>query len=162
MVRPAVTEAKEVVYAMLKHIFSQRIRDRVYPYLVAVAATMLWHSLDISFPQNPSNILSATLTLAAILTGFLATAKAILMGLRGTELLKALHQSGYIDDLITYLAEAFWFCFTLSIWVLVGFFVTMSDIYELLWILLSTLAATTYIRVSNIMLKALRHVAGES
>ena len=56
----------------------QLFLEKIAPYILSLTATYLWWKFKIVFPVNDS-VLSASLTLGAILTGFLATSKAILM-----------------------------------------------------------------------------------
>ena len=48
--------------------------EQIAPYVLGISAMLVWWRAGLSLPQN-NDILSSSLTLGAILTGFLATAK---------------------------------------------------------------------------------------
>ena len=135
--------------------------EKYYPLLIAIIAAVLWDAAGIVFPPNPDSLLSSTLTLAAILTGFLATAKSVLMSIAGTKTHSDLHTSGYMDRLIGYLSHAIKTSFGVCIWALVGYFVEIGYVYELVWVFLAAMAAASFVRVTNIMLLVLKSVAHE-
>ena len=83
--------------------------EKIWPYLLAAAIGSLWYFLGLDFPSDPS-ILSASITLGAILTGFLATSKAILMTL-DSPIMQRIRGTDYINLLTAYLAQAIWWSF---------------------------------------------------
>lgn len=131
--------------------------ERAYPYLGLIAAIVLWHYFCPGFPRDVSNFLSASLTLGSILTGFVATAKAILMSLQGTQVMRDLSNSGYINDLVSYLAQSIFASFAFSVCSLVGYFVHSYEAYGYVWVGIGTLSALTFFRVMTLLLKILKH-----
>lgn len=132
--------------------------ERIYPYLAGAIAFAVWWYFHPVFPKNPEQVLSSSLTIGAILTGFLATSKAILMGLRGTPVWESLHSSGYITDLVSYLAQAIWVSFAYCLVGLIGFFVDPQSIwFASTWFAVGVTAGFAFIRVTNIFLKILEH-----
>ena len=130
--------------------------EKLSPYILAVSGALLWWTLGLSLPVG-DGILSSSLTLGAILTGFLATAKAILMTL-DSPIMQRIRGTHYIRDLTSYLSQAIWLSFSFCILSLIGFFVPKESAwYGIAWIVLGLASAGAFIRVTNIMLKIIRH-----
>lgn len=125
------------------------------PYILGVIATLVWYTNDVSLPAG-EGILSSSMTVGAIFTGFLATAKAILMSLK-SRVMKRIKETGYIVDLVSYLSQAIWLSFSFCILSLLGyFFPAYPSWYGYLWIAIAVSMAFAFIRVTNIMLKVLK------
>lgn len=102
-------------------------------------------------------MLASSLTIAAILTGFLATAKAILISL-DSPLMNRIREAGYINDLVSYLSQSIWLSFSFCCFSLLGYFVqTNVTWYGLAWIFLAIATGCAFVRVTNIMLKVLKY-----
>lgn len=126
--------------------------ERVYPYLAGALAALAWWIFTPEFHADKSDVLSASLTIGSILTGFLATSKAILLSLNDTKIMQDLRRSKYIKDLVSYLAQAILFSFGYAVVSLVGFFLNGSPVYWVVWIATGVVAALTFIRVVWIQL----------
>lgn len=134
----------------------QLFLEKVAPYILSLVATYLWWKFNIAFPVNDS-VLSASLTLGAILTGFLATSKAILMTL-DSPVMQRIRKTRYLGDLVSYIGQAIWLSFTFSIISLVGFFTDTSNFwFGLVWVFVGVSSAGCFIRVTNIMLKIIKY-----
>ena len=132
------------------------IIEKSWPYLFALVALISWHYFSISLPSDEP-ILSSSLTIGSILTGFLATSKAILMTL-DSPIMQRIRNTSYINDLASYLGEAIWVNFGFTIICIVGYFLSTSNyIYASAWIFLGAAGAATFIRVTSIMLKILKY-----
>jgi len=133
--------------------------ERWYPLVVAVATTALWGYFDAPFPKDSKEFLAAALSYAATLTGFLATAKAILMAMPSDSVMGRLKSSGYLEDLVRYLREAIYFCLVFCALNLAGFFFDTSNTpiaYWYLWVFWGTLSSVLFFRVvAQIMLRIL-------
>lgn len=129
--------------------------ERAYPYLAGALAALAWWLSAPEFHADKSDVLSASLTVGSILTGFLATSKAILLSLNDAAIMKELRGSGYIKDLVSYLAQAILFSFAYAIVSLVGFFLNGSEAYWIAWAGVGVIAALTFIRVVWIQLRIL-------
>lgn len=130
--------------------------ERIYPFLFGIAAGIVWWLTDMAIPGAAHDaILSSSLSLGAILTGFLATSKTILISLMGTSVMERLKSSGYDADLIQYLAHAIWLSFAFSVVSLIGFFVS-HILFGVAWFGLGTMAAFAFIRVTKIILEIIR------
>ncbi|WP_194865735.1 hypothetical protein [Alloalcanivorax profundimaris] len=130
--------------------------ERISPYILSSAGCFLWWRLGLVLPAGDA-ILSSSLTLGAIITGFLATAKAIVMTL-DSPIMKKIRQTDYSNDLVSYLGQAIWLSFSFCILSIVGFFVSTEDAwFGLVWIFIGLASAGAFIRVTNIMLKIIKH-----
>lgn len=133
-----------------------------YPFLFAIVAAILWWKFKPILPPDEKEFLAAGLSIGAILTGFITTAKAILVALPTDSIMGRLRASNYIDDLILYLTHALYSCFIFSIYCLAGFFLLetnkqmLTKIYGLIWIFLATFSAFAFYRVSNFLFKIIR------
>ncbi len=129
--------------------------ERIYPYLAGVLAALAWWMFTPEFHANKSEVLSASLTVGSILTGFLATSKAILLSLGDTHIMRELRSSKYLKDLVSYLAQAILFSFGYAVVSLIGFFLNGNDVYWVVWTATGVVAALTFIRVVWIQLRIL-------
>lgn len=129
--------------------------ERLYPYLAGAVAALAWWVFTPEFHADKSDVLSASLTVGSILTGFLATSKAILLSLNDTPIMRDLRRSNYIADLVSYLAQAILFSFGYAVISLVGFFLNGSPAYWVVWTAMGVVAALTFVRVVWIQLKIL-------
>lgn len=132
------------------------IFEKLYPYLFGAIAAAIWWQANGAFPKGES-LLSATLTVSGIFVGFLATSKAILMSM-SSPIINDLKQSGYINELVSYIGEAIWVNLIFCTICVLGYFVYTDSIwYSLLWIGVSVCSLATFVRVTHIMLKIFKH-----
>ena len=130
--------------------------EQFSPYILGLSAIFIWWQLGLTLPTG-DGILGSSLTLGAILTGFLATAKAIIMTL-DSPIMQRLRETDYIHDIVSYLSQAIWLSFAFCILTLVGFFIDKSlTWYGMAWIGIGVMSAGAFIRVTNIMLKIIKH-----
>ena len=132
------------------------IFEKLFPYLLSLAAGLLWWQFELCFPSG-EGVLGSSLTIGAILTGFLATAKAILMGL-DSPIMNRIRKTDYLTDLVSYLSHAIWLSFTFCGISLLGYFIiTTNSWYGIVWAVIGAAMAGSFIRVTNIMLKILNY-----
>lgn len=137
--------------------------ERCYPYCGAALALGLWIWLKPVFPTAEKEFLAAAISIGAILTGFVATAKAILAALPSDSVMGRLRASGYIKDLISYLAAALYACLSFSIYGLTGFFLQVDGQHHLNtwfargWVFFAVLALLSFHRVVQLLLKILAY-----
>lgn len=132
--------------------------EKWYPYLGGLIFSGIWFLLCLQFPQKPEIVLSSTLTLSAIIMGFLTTAKAIIISIKGGKVWSDMHDSTYLDLLVSYLAHAIYISFIFCIITLFGlFFCVLSISYQLAWAFFASCTALTFIRVVSIFLRILKH-----
>jgi len=129
--------------------------ERTHPYIFAAAAFIAWAVFSPNIPNGQDNMLSAAITVGAILTGFVATSKSILTSLKETPVMKSLEESGHLKDLVSYLAQAIYSSFFWSMLSLVGYFVSNVSYYWPLWAASGVLAALSFIRVVRIQIRIL-------
>lgn len=133
--------------------------ERWYPFIFAGFFAALSWLLEFSLPDDGrKELLSATISVGAILAGFLGTAKAILMALPQVVMTK-LRSSTYLDDLAKYLGVALKSCLAVSAFSISGFFPFATNnnlIFSSLWLALFVFAVLSFWRVSNIMLIILK------
>lgn len=132
--------------------------ERFYPYVVSFIAGVLWWHFSVTLPLDLKEFLAAAISLGAILTGFIATAQAILASLPTDTVVGRLRASGYIDDLIAYLAAALYGCLVFSIFSVAGFFVIgrLPRWYGTAWAMMAMFSCLSFHRVSRIFFKILR------
>ncbi|ABI59733.1 hypothetical protein [Nitrosomonas eutropha] len=130
--------------------------ERTYPFIFAAIFSFFWLQIGAPFPEKDS-ILSSTLTVSGIFVGFLATSKAILMSMR-SPIIDDLKKSGYIHDLVSYIATAIWVNLLFCSLNITGFFIDTSKYYfSVLWIWVAVCSLFTFIRVTHIMLKIFKY-----
>lgn len=132
--------------------------ERYYPYLLALAAGAFAWLVGCNLPAGDSlnELLSAAISVSAILVGFLATLKSILMALPAA--LRIIEDGGYRREFPRYLSAATASNLAFCGLNLTGFFSissTYATLYCPAWIALATLAASTFWRVSHIMTLAM-------
>jgi hypothetical protein len=136
-----------------------------YPLLGALLACAGWWLVAPAFPTAEKEFLGAAIGIGAILTGFIATAKAILAALPNDSVMGRLRASGYVKDLIAYLATALYACLGFSIYGLFGFFLqedghaNLNNWYARGWVFLAVFALLAFHRVTQILLKIIGHEA---
>tara|TARA_R110001606_G_scaffold8453_2_gene37187 strand:+ start:11470 stop:11880 length:411 start_codon:yes stop_codon:yes gene_type:complete len=128
--------------------------EKYTPYALGAIAVALWLYAGVKFPEA-NDVLGSTLTISAILTGFVATSKALLMTLNN-ETMKSLKTSGYISDLLSYLGQSIYLSFIVCIISIVGYFVDTHGLaFGAIWIFFTITAGSAFIRVTLITLKIL-------
>lgn len=131
--------------------------ENYYPYLLAIISACIWYGTDIEFAKSDA-LLSATLSVSGILIGFLATCKAILISMN-SPIIARLKQTGYIQDLVSYFAQAIWLNIAFCLVNVIGFFGDniKTTWYPYVWILCAVCAAMAFVRVTEIMLKVFKN-----
>jgi hypothetical protein len=143
-----------------------RTIERAYPLVIAACVGLALLRLNFSLPlPSLKEFLAAAISLGAILTGFIATAMAILTALPSDSVMGRLRNSGYIDDLMTYLAESLYGCLLFCVYCLAGFFLLekttgcVVTYYPHGWIFLATYSLLAFHRVVHILMKIVRHTS---
>jgi hypothetical protein len=134
--------------------------EKRYPYFGSLLAVGIWWWLGKPFPTDVKEFLAAALTFAAILTGFLATAQAILMALPAESVMGQIKSSGYIDELIRYMREAFIGMLLFAIINLIGFFFDtrhLPSMFAPFWVFFAALSLFAFSRVTSIVERLMKH-----
>ncbi|QOK96351.1 hypothetical protein HF909_07830 [Ralstonia pseudosolanacearum] len=131
--------------------------ERWYPFVIACVAGIVWWILKLPLPKSIKEFLSAAISLGAILTGFIATSQAILAALPTDAVMVRLRASGYIGDLIFYVATALYGCLIFSVYSIAGFFWddNLPFWYGAIWISLAAFSVSCFYRLSKIFFKIL-------
>jgi hypothetical protein len=115
------------------------------------------------WPKEPDALLGASGGAAAVLIGFLATAKAIVLSLSGTRLYRTLRDAGYHEDMLNYILSATLAGLVFMVFSIAGFFVLTKGMappfwYPRIWFFLGTVSLLLFWRFTNILFRMLRHV----
>lgn len=126
--------------------------ENYHPYILALIGAIAWYWFDIRFPSG-NDILSASISVGAILVGFLATAKSLLMTL-DTPVLRRLANAGYIKDIASYMRQGIYVLFIFCGLCMSGFFINTDAIwFGVLWFTLIIMGTLNFLRVTRILLK---------
>lgn len=131
--------------------------EQSYPYLVALAVSGAAHYGTVKFPKG-ENILSASITMGAIFTGFLATAKSILISLQGKGF-EQLKKTPFFGVLVDYLKEAIWLSMVYCMISLVGFFLDTNAYpawFTSLWFFFTVSSILAFSRIIGVLLQIIR------
>lgn len=131
--------------------------ERFYPWLFGASAALIGWLLQLSLPVSDENrftaLLSSSISVSAILVGFLATMKSILMAVPGV--IERLRKLDYLGVLSLYLIEGtianLFFC-VLNV---TYFFPWVPDnpaIVSVLWIGTGVLSVCSFWRVVHVMI----------
>lgn len=133
--------------------------ERSYPWLFGIAAGILAWLLEAPLPEGEkfSALLSASISVSAILVGFLATMKSIVMAV--PLVVSRLEQADYLSLLANYLSSAtganLFFC-VLNIAGFFAFFESHLESFSPVWFGLGVYALLAFWRVTKIMVLVLR------
>lgn len=137
----------------------RRICERVYPYLFALAAGLIFWRRQIAFPTG-HDILSASIPMGAIFTGFLATLESMVITIQHPKV-ETLRSTKFFGLLLSYLQEAIWMSLLYCAWGLFGFFYDERHPptwFGPIWVGLSFATLLTFYRVSSILIALIRNM----
>lgn len=128
---------------------------------MAAACALGWYRLDLALPRDLKEFLAAALSVAAVFTGFIATAQAILMALPSDSVMARLRTSGYLPDLVRYINSALIGGISFCLVCLAGFYTTEIDsaikkLYSTIWISSGIFCVLTFHRVTRILMDIMR------
>lgn len=136
--------------------------ERYWPYPAAAAGTFIWWVWgEMRFPQQPDNLLAATGNTVAVLVGFLAASKAIVLSISGSRVFKKLKETGYHNFMFSYFYQAIVLGILFLATSILGFFVSNPAApawFKAVWVFLAFLSFFCFIRVVQILFKLLRWV----
>lgn len=148
-------------------ILSARFWEAAWPYLLAIAITGVWYrALCAPFPAPAVSLLGAALTAGSVLVGFLATAKAVMLGVAASEVFQRLKSAGFVGSLFRYLVEAVWFGIAFLVFSVLGFFIDKAAPgavplplwYTAAWIFMGSLMLALYARITHLIFLLLARV----
>lgn len=137
--------------------------ERIWPYLAGGAVTALWWcGLGAPFPDNADGLLAASGGASAVLVGFLATAKTIILSVGNTAVFARFKAGGFTRLLYAYLYEALLFGMLLLVISIVGFFMKGPGLImlglSLAWVAVASCSLMLYLRITHLLFKLLHHV----
>ncbi|RKP58972.1 hypothetical protein D7S86_03380 [Pararobbsia silviterrae] len=105
--------------------------------------------------------MSAAVSVGAILTGFVATALAILAALPNDSMMGRIRNSGYINELVPHLAQALYGCLAFSVLSLCAFFpmkdnAQLSTYWTTSWVMIGIFSSFAFVRVVSTLMRILR------
>lgn len=135
--------------------------EKFHPYVFALLFGGMWTHFACVFPYDEKEFLSSALSLGAILSGFISTSQAILMALPGDSVMRQLRASGYIHELVSYIAAAFYGCMLFCLINILGFFLIetnrpLNSYFAIAWITVGVFAFFSFIRVNRLMFKIMK------
>ncbi|MCI4411967.1 MAG: hypothetical protein JHC38_09890 [Thiotrichales bacterium] len=142
----------------MKSIFESLWYERSYPFIFAVLIAVSLHfSTDLRFPTDDSiftALYSASISLAAVLVGFMATMYAVLMTL--PSMIRRLSKLDYVDVVISYFTQGMIFGLVFASMNLFAFFsdqFAKTHEFFTIWILSASIAILTFYRISHLISK---------
>lgn len=131
--------------------------ERIYPYAAATISAFGFYYFKLDFPKG-QDILSATITIGAIFTGFLATSKSLVISI-DTPAMNKLRETSFFPLLIQYLREALYTSLLLGAFGILGFFTDSScppKLYGIIWTILIVATFLTFYRVTSAFLDLIK------
>lgn len=141
-------------------------REAGWPYLAGLLVTAgWWFLLDRNFPRGPEDLFAASGTIASVLVGFLATAKAIIMSISSTATYQTLQSAGYDKRLMSYIRSAIYAGLLFLLISTLGFFVGWEAAesewrlaYEIAWVGTGAIGLALYVRIIHLIFRVLEKV----
>lgn len=142
---------------------TERFVERIWPYVATPICVAMWWFIGAPFPKPAGPLLGGALTAIAVLVGFLATAKAIMLSVAASPVFKSLKETGFTSPLFSYMFEALWAGIAFLVFSVVGFFIDSADrslpiAYTAIWMAGGTLAVFLYARITRILFLLLSRV----
>lgn len=128
--------------------------EKLYPYLFGsvLSGDAYWFSLP--FPHG-ENILSASITIGSIFTGFLATSKSIILTFSSPLMVK-IRKTSYFRLLLSYIGQGIWSALAFCILSLFGYFLDTTSYprpFVVIWFFCATVTFLAFFRITHLLLK---------
>jgi hypothetical protein len=137
--------------------------ERTYPVAVAALTTAAWASLCKVPTESLHDLFATSVSLAAIVVGFLATAMSIVLAAPDSRVMKQLRESGYVHDLVWYLREPFVIGLVLAALSLSGYLISptaaKANLFVGALVFFSTLMLAGLFRISMVFMHYLKAAA---
>ena len=137
-----------------------RFVERTYPYVLALAGAGLFWYRRISLPTSGQDILSASITLGSIFTGFLATAQSIVVSFQSPRF-ETFRATKFYPLMLGYLQEAIWASLTYCAIALLGYFYEPAQRpawFASSWMFLTVLSLTSFFRASSSLTSLIKNI----
>lgn len=138
-------------FQLLRGVRRSRIWELWKPFFYAPLVGLAWHWLGICFPKDPA-VLASSVTAGSIVVGFLATCLILVLS-ADTAPMQRVRKTGYLKDLVTYiahpmLASMFFVALNLS-----GYFLdTTNPLFGVLWAIVGATVVFTVWRLTTVLL----------
>ena len=109
--------------------------ERLLPLLIALILGVATGAIAYIYEIQPfPKALSAgTMTFGVVVAGFAATQRNMLLGMRGSSVLKFAVRTGFHDSVLAYLMHCVYAGLAVSVVSVVGFFITSNPLYWSVW-----------------------------
>jgi len=132
------------------------LHERYHPIVFGGIAGIVSYYFEWVIPsEHKGDILSASLTFGAIVVGFLATSKTILIGYKDNPAYQKLQSLGYIDRITDYLASAITVNLLYCALIMLCFFYC-PPYFMSLWMSFGVYGMLTFYRVVMLQIKLLK------
>lgn len=137
--------------------------EKFWPYLAAALLSALWwFGLGRPFPDPSDSLLAASGGASAVLVGFLATAKTVILSVSSSDVFKRLKDGGFHNLLFNYLYEAIVAGMVFLLVSIVGFFINRDPIapdwFALFWVATGLVSLFSFARITHLLFKMLKWV----
>ena len=121
--------------------------ERLFPFLPATIADALAAVVVFNCDAGavPKSLPAGTLTFGIVVAGFAATQRNMLLGMRGSTMLRIALRSGYHHDILAYLMHCVYAGLFVSAMSMLGFFLVGISLLWDLWLIALTFAVTLVI-----------------
>jgi len=127
-----------------------------YPFGISIMLLGIAFATDLpNFGNDRKDIVSGTLSFGAIILGFLATSKTILIGFKDNSSYAKLKETGYAAILGCYLATAIYSSLALCVLLLLMYFCT-SYIFDRFYVFLVSMTLLSFVRVLRAQIAILK------
>ena len=127
----------------ISFIMSARF-ERYFPFLLAAIVAVGMAVLVFGFGKfpNSSALPAATTTLGVVVAGFTATQRNMLLGMRGSSVLRFLSRTGYYINVLDYLMQCLYSALLVSAISIMGFFVDCNTLLWKIWMVAISFTVT--------------------
>ena len=142
-------------------------QERGFPLGISVGVVVIllvvdfFTAWDFSFPEKAHFLLSVSITISAIVPGFMATSMSLLMGL-DSPLAKRLKDTEYNNEFLSYFRSAILLALAFGLLSIAGYWIIESDKmkmgqwYPYTWLFLGLWALLAFWRCQYLLFKLLR------
>lgn len=130
--------------------------ERYIPWLVALPLAVAAYAHPVLIANDRmGDFVNSSLTVSALLLGFLATSKTILISYRGSRVFAQLKQSGHVDLMVRYI---FFAINSSLVWLLISFamYFTTSRLFFSAWAFFASFSLVSFMRVIFLQGKLIR------
>lgn len=130
--------------------------EKYIPWLVAVPVAIMVYARPFLLPEaRVGDFVNSSLTVSALLLGFLATSKSILISYKSSRVFSQLKQSGHMDLMVRYIMFAIYASLA---WLLASFamYFDRSLLVMAAWGFFAPLSLASFIRVVALQGKLIR------